>query len=73
MGRTDKYVTIEARLMAKTAKGALLKRASDADGGGWVPRSCLHFSADKAIDDAALGDTLEIRVMEWIAEEKDLL
>lgn len=67
----EEYVTVTATLKARTDKAALLE---DAKGnGGWVPRSCMHFLTDKAIQNAAIGDEIEGRIMEWIAEQKGLI
>lgn len=69
----DEYVTVEATLEARTAKAALLNVGKDVGRGGWVPRVCLHFMSNKAVDEASIGDELELRVMEWVAEDRGLL
>lgn len=73
MGRRDEYVTVTCTLAARTDKAVLLHANSDSGGGGWVPRSCLHFMSDKSVSNASIGDELELRVMEWVVEEKGLM
>lgn len=69
----DEYVTVTARLKARTAKAVLLNVGKDVERGGWVPRSCLHFMSDKAVQEASLEDELELRIMEWVAEQRGLI
>lgn len=73
MSRGDEYVTVTARLKARTAKAVLLNVGEDVERGGWVPRSCLHFISDKSVESAALEDEIELRVIEWVAEDRGLL
>ena len=70
MNRRDEYVTITATLTARTDRAAQL---SNSDAIGWVPRSCMHFMSDKAVAEAAIGDELELRIMEWIADERGFI
>ena len=70
---SDEYVTVTATMRKRTAKAVLLDIGDGVSRGAWVPRSCLHFMSDKAVDDAALDDELELRVREWIAEREGLI
>lgn len=70
---SDEYVTVTAMMRKRTAKAVLLDVGDGVSRGAWVPRSCLHFMSDKAVDAAALDDELELRVREWIAEREGLI
>lgn len=66
----DNYVTLEGTLVRKTP-AAILIRVGGAE--GWVPRSCVHFGTDKAIDDMQAGDEGEFKIMEWLAGDRGFL
>lgn len=70
-GRRDEYATVQVKLKARTDKAALLENDDGTE--GWVPRSCLHFMTDKAVAQAAIGDTIEARIMEWVATKNGLI
>lgn len=61
------YVTIQGRLKRITPRAINI----EVDGlDGWVPRSCIHFSTDKAVDDMSEGDEGEFKIMEWVASDR---
>lgn len=35
----------------------------------WVPRSCLHGGDDRMLEEN-LGDTVELRIRQWLAERE---
>lgn len=65
----EKYVTVEATLKRRTAR-AILLRTELAE--GWVARSCIHFTTDRAIDAMDDGDAGEFKIMQWVAEKTGL-
>jgi hypothetical protein len=71
MSRSDNYVTLHLVLKTRTDKAVLF---ADSDGTeAWVPRSCMHFQTDRAVADAAIGNTIEARIMEWVAQQRGLI
>ena len=62
---SNDYLYITATVVAKTPKAVLLTNESAK---GWVPRSCIHAASDDLIDDASPGDTITIKVREWIVD-----
>jgi hypothetical protein len=72
MSRSEDYVTVDCLLSARTPKAVLLL-CKETGARGWVPRSCLHFSSDKAVDGSAIGDELELKMMEWVAGQRGFL
>ena len=70
---SDEYVTVTATVKAKTAKAVLLDVGDEVSRGAWIPRSCLHAASDAKVQDANIGDELELQVREWIAEREDLI
>lgn len=63
----EKYVDIDGTLVRKT-RAAILIRTDLVE--GWVPRSCVHFSTDKAVDDMADEEDGQFKIMRWLAEER---
>ena len=63
----ESYVEIEGKLKRKTRAGILIETELAE---GWVPRSCVHFSTDKAIDDLDIGDEYQFKIMQWVAEDR---
>lgn len=70
---SDDYVTITAKMKAKTPRAVLLDFGDHVSRESWVPRCCLHTASDIAVSKAAKDDELELRVREWIAEREGLL
>lgn len=68
---SDDYVTVTATLKARTRKAVLLATSDNLDG-SWVPRSCIHGGDESKINDYAIGDEIELRMFEWIAEKESL-
>lgn len=66
----ERYVTVQGTLKRKTPKAILITTEA---GEGWVARSCIAFTTDKAVDDMNYGDEGEFRVMEWAAEKVGLI
>jgi len=66
----ETYVRLNGRLKRRTDKAAMIETDI---GEGWVPRSCMHFATDKAIDDMELGQEAEFQIMEWVAEREELV
>lgn len=66
----EKYTRLDGTLKKRTAKAALI--ATDI-GEGWVPRSCMHFATDKAIDEMEIDQDGEFQIMEWVAEREGLI
>ena len=66
----EKYVTVHGTLAGRTKKAI---RVETVTGSGWVPRSCIHFSTDKAVDDMDVGDEAEFKIMQWVADDRGLV
>lgn len=66
----EQYVEIEGTLKRRTAKAILI---STEDGEGWVARSCVHFSTDRAVDDMKDGEEGIFKIMEWVAEKNGFI
>ena len=73
MSRGEEYVTVTATVKARTEKAVLLDVGDDVSRGAWVPRSTLHFMSDRTVENCAIEDEVELRVMAWVAEDKGLL
>lgn len=73
MSRSDDYVTVTAILKQRTANAVLLDVGDGVSRGGLVPRSCLHAASDQIVDAAEINDEVELRMREWVAEDKGLL
>ena len=71
MSRGEEYITVQATLKAKTDKAVRIETGA-CDEGAWVPRSTLHFSSDKAVDDAEPETALELRIMAWVVDREGL-
>jgi hypothetical protein len=68
----DAYVTVTARLRARTPKAVLLDVGAAVGRGSWIPRSCLHARDDRALDAAAIDSEISVAVREWIAAREGL-
>lgn len=66
----ERYVTVQGTLKKRTDKAILIETDL---GEGWVPRSCIHFMTDQAVNEMDLGDEGEFRVMEWVANDRGLI
>lgn len=66
----DPYVDVELGFLRSTEKAVLLL----ADGGAefWVPRSVLSGGSDKKIEDAGIGEVLELKIREWFARKSGI-
>lgn len=71
MSRDEDYVTVHATLLRRTDKAAQVEN-DFTDKPVWVPRSCMHFATDRAIDAADLGAELELKLMSWVAVDRGL-
>ena len=66
----EEYVEIDATLTGRTGKAIRIKNEFAE---GWVPRSCVHYSTDTAVDRMDIGDDGLFKVMRWVAEERGLI
>jgi hypothetical protein len=66
---SDNYVGVTAKLLARRPKAILLEGEN---GGGWIPRSCIHGGDDSALDAIAIGDEVTLRIFEWVANRENL-
>ena len=74
---SEHYVTVAVHIKAVTPK-AFLCRTGPLAAECWVPRSCVHASTDKMLDDTNIlwsqipHPYKTILVMEWIARKNGL-
>lgn len=66
----ERYVEVEGKLKKRSAKAILIETELAS---GWVPRSCVHFSTDKMVDDMDLGDEASFKIMQWVATDRGLI
>lgn len=66
---SDSYVTVTATLKARSQKAILLSHDENL-GGAWIARSCIHGADERKLDDYAIGDEVELRLFEWLAEKE---
>lgn len=64
---SDNYYSGEAVFKHATDKAILV--AFDRTEEHWVPRSCLSWKCDQMIKTLNRGDTFELTVRDWFAEQ----
>lgn len=62
----DTYVRVSGFLIARTTKAVKIND-------DWIPRSCIHGADERLLDKHDIGDEIELRMFEWIAERSGLL
>lgn len=70
---SDDYVTVVAKMRARTAKAVLLDVGKDVGRGAWIPRSCINGVDERTLDGAVIDSEVTLRIVEWIAEREGLI
>lgn len=65
----ETYVTVSGKLLRRTVKAVLIESEGVE---AWLPLSCLGLGTDRAAENTALHEEVELEVAEWIARDKGL-
>lgn len=69
----DDYVTVTTILRRVRDQAVLVDRARDDRETVWIPRSVLFGADDLAVERAAIGAEVTIRVRRWKADDLELV
>lgn len=62
----ETYVRVTGMIETRTTKAVKFNNA-------WIPRFCIHGADEREIDKHEIGDEIELRMFDWVAEREGFL